>query len=83
MYMCITSCLWCDIHVYICVTLTLRSIVLPGTLYCIKYLLGVGLYKCETTYATSGLALYLVYVPIGHGLCITYMYICTSTSDKN
>ena len=25
-----------------CVTLTLRSIVPPGTLYCIKYLLGVA-----------------------------------------
>ena len=33
------------IYIYICVTLTLRSIVPPGTLYCIKYLLAVALYK--------------------------------------
>ena len=36
------------LYIYICVTLTLRSIVPPGTLYCIKYLLAVALYKCET-----------------------------------
>ena len=34
------------IYIYICMS---KSIVAPCALYCMKYQLAVGLYKCETT----------------------------------
>ena len=42
------TCIILHIHVYIWPLVSPRSIVPPGTLYCIKYLLAVALYKCET-----------------------------------